>query len=121
VRGRPDLKKGRHVYLICRDPANPTKKFFVPESEVLDQVKAIFRSIQVPSKLVNALLAHMKASHEAENQFHRDAIAGLRREYDQTRDKLAVLLDLRLDKSITRRIRQKGALRRTNTTKRRAS
>jgi site-specific DNA recombinase len=32
-----DLKKGRHVYLICRDPANPTKKFFVPESEVLDQ------------------------------------------------------------------------------------
>ena len=43
----------------------------------------------------------MKASHEAENQFHRDAIAGLRREYDQTRDKLAVLLDLRLDKSIT--------------------
>ncbi len=96
-----DLKMGRHVYLICRDPANPTKKFFVPESEVLDQVKTIFRSIQVPSKLVNALLAHMKASHEAENQFHRDAIAGLRREYDQTRDKLAVLLDLRLDKSIT--------------------
>ena len=46
-----DLKKGRHVYPICRDPANPTKKFFVPESEVLDQVKAIFRSIQVPSKL----------------------------------------------------------------------
>ena len=49
-----DLKKGRHVYLICRDPANPTKKFFVPESEVLDQINAI----QVPSKLVNALLAH---------------------------------------------------------------
>ena len=51
--------------------------------------------------MVNALLAHMKASHEAENQFHRDAIAGLRREHDHTRDKLAVLLDLRLDKSIT--------------------
>ena len=68
---------------------------------MLDQVKAIFRSIQVPSKLVKALLAHMKASHEAENQFHRDAIAGPRRKYDQTRDKLAVLLDLRLDKSIT--------------------
>ena len=27
--------------------------------------------------------------------------AGLRRVYDQTRDKLAVLLDLRLDKSFT--------------------
>jgi hypothetical protein len=42
-----------------------------------------------------------RGAAKAENQFHQDAIAGLRREYDQIRDKLAVLLDLRLDKSIT--------------------
>jgi hypothetical protein len=96
-----DLKKQRHVYLICRDPADPEKKLFVPEAEVLDQVKAVFHSIRIPPKLLNALLAHMKASHEAENQFHRDAMVGLRRECDQVRDRLAVLLDLRLDKSIT--------------------
>jgi site-specific DNA recombinase len=96
-----DVKKGRHVYLICRDPADPEKKLFVREAEVLDQVKGVFRSIQIPPKLLNALLAHMKAGHEAETQFHRDAIAGLRREYDQVRARLAVLLDLRLDKSIT--------------------
>ena len=98
---RSDLKKGRHVYLICRDPATPDKKLFVPESAVLDQVKAIFRSIEVPPKLLDALLAHMKAAHEAENQFHRDAIEGLRREFDQVRERLATLLDMRLDKSIT--------------------
>ena len=96
-----DLKKGRHVYLICRDPAEPDKKLFIPESAVLDQVKAVFRTIQVPPKLLDALLAHMKAGHEAENQFHRDAIEGLRRKFDQPRERLATLLDLRLDKSIT--------------------
>jgi site-specific DNA recombinase len=96
-----DLKKRRHVYLICRDPAAPEKKLFVPESAVLDQVKAILRTIQVPPKLLDALLAHMKAGHEAETRFHQDAIDGLRREYDQLRDRLATLLDLRLDKSIT--------------------
>jgi hypothetical protein len=96
-----DLKKRRHVYLICRDPAAPDKKLFVPESAVLDQVKAILRTIQVPPKLLDALLAHMKAGHEAEIRFHQDAIDGLRREYDQLRDRLATLLDLRLDKSIT--------------------
>jgi site-specific DNA recombinase len=96
-----DLKKGKHVYLICRDPADPTKKLFVPEDEVLDQIKSVFRSIQVPEKLVEALLEHMKASHAVENQFHRDAVDGLRREYDQVRNKLATLLDLRLDQSIT--------------------
>jgi hypothetical protein len=96
-----DLKKGRHVYLICRDPAAPDKTLFVPESAVLDQVKAILRTIQVPPKLLDALLAYMKAGHEAENQFHQDAINALRHEYDQLRDRLATLLDLRLDKSIT--------------------
>ena len=68
---------------------------------VLDQVKAVFRAIQVPPRLLEALLTHMRAGHEAEKQFHRDAVAGLRREYDQVRDRLAVLLDLRLDRSIT--------------------
>ena len=96
-----DLKKGRHTYLICRDPVKPEKKLFVPESVVLDQVKAVLRTIQLPPKLLDALLAHMKAGHEAENQFHRDAIEGLRREFDRFRDRLATLLDLRLDKSIT--------------------
>ena len=96
-----DLKKGQHVYLICRDPDQPEKKLFIPENTVLDQIKVVFRAIKVPPKLLNALLTHMKAGHEAENEFHRDAIVGLRREYDQLRDKLATLLDLRLDKSIT--------------------
>jgi site-specific DNA recombinase len=96
-----DLKKGRHVYLICRDPAEPEKKLFIPERAVLNQIKDVFRTIQVPPNLLDALLVHMKAGHEVENQFHRDAIEGLRREYDLVRDRLATLLDLRLDKSIT--------------------
>ena len=96
-----DRKKGRHVYLICRDPVAPDKKLFVPEDEVLKQVLAVFRSIKVPDRLLNALLAHMRASHDAEQQFHVNEIAALRRAYDQAQAKLATLLDMRLEKSIT--------------------
>jgi DNA invertase Pin-like site-specific DNA recombinase len=96
-----DLKKGRHVYLICRDPADPSKKMFVPEDEVLKQVLAVFRSIKVPEKLLDALLAHMQESHAAEQKFHADEMAALRAEYDRLQGKLATLLDMRLDKSIT--------------------
>jgi hypothetical protein len=103
-----DCKKGR---LICRDLAQPEKKLFVPERVVLNQIKAVFRTIQVPPKLLDALLAHMKAGHEAENQFHRDAIEGLRREYDLVRDRLAHF-------SICGSTR---VLRGTNTTTKRAS
>ena len=96
-----DLKKGKHVYLICRDPGDPARKVFVPEGEVLDQVRAALRSIQVPDALLSALLEHMKASHAAENRFHVEAVAQLRSEHDKVRERLATLLDLRLDKSIT--------------------
>jgi site-specific DNA recombinase len=96
-----DLKKDRHVYLICRDPSEPGRKLFVPESAVLDQVKSVFQAIQIPPNLLDALLAHMKAGHATENQFHRDAIEGLRREGDKVRERLAMLLDLRLDRRIT--------------------
>jgi len=96
-----DLKKGKHVYLICRDPENPNKKLFVPEREILDQVESVLRSIQVPETFLDALLRHMKSGHETENQFHREAIEGLRREHDKVRDRLSTLLDMRLDQSIT--------------------
>ncbi len=96
-----DLKKGRHVYLICRDPDDPERKLYVPEGDVLDQVMESFRSIQIPPALLEALLTHMKASHEAENRFHKDAITGLRGEHDKIRDRLDALLDMRLDQSIT--------------------
>jgi site-specific DNA recombinase len=96
-----DLKKGRHVYLICRDPSNASRKLFVAENEVLKQVSAVFGSIQVPESLLDALLSHMRASHDVEKQFHGDAIAALRRDYDRVQQKLAALLDMRLDKSIT--------------------
>ncbi len=97
-----DTKKGVHTYLICRDPENPDKKLFVRELDVIKQVKAAMARIQIPEALLDELLAHMKANHAAENQFHIDTIAGLRREADQNRERLSTLLDLVLDKSITR-------------------
>lgn len=96
-----DLKKSRYIYLVCRDPDDPSRKLFVPEGEVIAQVKAALRTIRIPDALLSALLAHMKVSHAAENRFHIDAIAQLRKEQDQVRDRLSALLDLRLDKSIT--------------------
>jgi len=51
------VKKGRHIYLICRDPADPGRKLFIPEAKILDQIKAVFSSIHIPPKLLNAQLS----------------------------------------------------------------
>ena len=96
-----DLKKGRHVYLICRDPNNPAKKLFVPEQTVIAQVKETLTSIRMPVKLLEALSAHMRSSHDAEKNFRANAIQELRREHDRVTARLDTLLDMRLDQSIT--------------------
>jgi hypothetical protein len=51
-----DIKKGKHVYLICREPSDPTRKVFVPEDEVLNQVKDVLAAIRIPEALLTALL-----------------------------------------------------------------
>ncbi len=96
-----DIKKGKHIYLVCRDPANPAKKVFVPEVEVLKQLKNVFRSFYIEDDVLEVLTKHLQKGHEAERQFHNDAIDGLRKRYDQIDGMLATLLDMRLSKSIT--------------------
>lgn len=97
-----DMKKGKFVYLICRNPADPAKKLFVPEKDVLNQVKAVFKSFHITQEVMESLTEHLKASHEVEKGFHKDAIANLRKEYDITQTRLSTLLDMRLDGSITK-------------------
>jgi site-specific DNA recombinase len=96
-----DVKKGRHVYLICRDPADPSRKLFVPEADVLEQVKTALGRLAIEPKLVAALSAHMRESLAAEQDFHASAIEALRRRADGERKRLANLLDMRLDGAIS--------------------
>ena len=46
-----DLKKGRHVYLICRDPDEPGNKLFIPESTILDRVRGRFPIYTNPAQV----------------------------------------------------------------------
>ena len=97
-----DLKKGKFVYLMCRDPENPDKILYVPENQVLEQIREVFKSFHLPENLIAALTEHLKSGHEAEKDFHMDAVKSLQKEYVEIRDKLNILLEMRLDKSITK-------------------
>ena len=96
-----DLKKGRYIYLVCYDPENPDKRFYVKESEVLDQIKDVFKSLEIPADVLEAVQEHLKHSFEAEKEFHKEAIQGLEKESTLIQVKLDRLLDLLLEKSIT--------------------
>ncbi len=90
-----DLKKGKYVYLICNDPANPDKKMWIKESAIIEQVEEVFKSIQVPEQYLPDLLAYIQNMHESEKEFHHNVIDDLHldiRQIDMQLDKLTDLL-----------------------------
>ena len=97
-----DLKKGKYVYLLCRNPSNPEKKMWIKEEVVLDQVRDVFRSIQIPSSVLLGIMNHLKSSHESEKAFHHESIKNLHRESEEIARKQDRLTDLLLDESITK-------------------
>lgn len=96
-----DIKKGKYVYLICRDPKNPDKKLFVKEGVILDQIKEVFKSLQVPEDLLKLLQKHLEESAGSERKFHQLQIKSLEKESSLVQSKLDNLLDMRLSSSIT--------------------
>lgn len=96
-----DIKKGKYVYLICRDPKNPDKKLFIKEEKIIDQIKEVFKSLEVPEDLFKVLQQHLMDSAKTEREFHSLQIGRLEKENSKTQTMLNELLDMRLSKSIT--------------------
>lgn len=99
-----DLKKGKHVYLISRDPSDPEKKIWTREADVLEQIKDVFKAIQMPEGVMQDILDQLKKSHDSEKQFHTASIEALNRESALVSNRIEALMDAFLDKSITKDI-----------------
>ena len=96
-----DLKKEKYVYLICRDSQNPDKKLFIKEELILNQIKEVFKSLNVPKELFEVLQKHLINSAKSEREFHKAQIDKFQKEDSKLQDKFETLLDMRLAKSIT--------------------
>ncbi len=96
------MKKGKHIYLIGRDPADVKRKVWTNENVALDQIGDIFKSIQIPEDVMAYITEHLKKTHQSEKDFHQSSIKGLRNEADGITKKLDRLLEVLMDESITK-------------------
>ena len=96
-----DIKKGKYVYLICRDPNNKKKKLFVPETIVLEEVRKVFQSIRIEDQILKEIAEHLKEIHNSEKEFQGRAVIELQKENNKIQSMLDKLLDLLLAESIT--------------------
>ena len=97
-----DIKKGKHIYLISRDPANPDKKIWTNEKIVMEQIRQVFKSIQIPETILAEIVDQLKKTHQSEKDYHQVSVKSLTKESELVTKRLDVLLDEYLDKSITK-------------------
>ena len=99
-----DLKKGRYVYLVTRDPANPNKKQWIKERTVLRQIEAAINSFAIPDKFLAEIIDYVRTSHEAEKAFHYEQVRALNVEKNALTAKLNRLTDLLLEGHIMKEV-----------------
>lgn len=97
-----DIKKGKHIYVISRDPANPDKKIWTNENLVLEQIRDVFKSIQILPALLTEILDELKKTHKSEQEFHHTSIKSLNKENELVTKRLDSLMEKFLDESITK-------------------
>ena len=95
-------KKNKNTYLITWNPQDIKKKIYVPEDKILNQVSDIFKSIAVPKDMLDEITSYLQQSHESEKQYHSQKLISLRKEHDSIKDKVNRLLDLHLERVISK-------------------
>lgn len=93
---------GEWTYLIGYDPKEPSKKIWVREEKVLDQVIAILGRLQMEPELLEKVKAYIRQTAHTEHDFLRRSIIELQKEQTQLQSRMATLMDLLLDGAIER-------------------
>jgi DNA invertase Pin-like site-specific DNA recombinase len=101
----PDLKKGKYVYYSCsngrKDICNI--KVYIREEELLEPIYGVLEAFKaIPQQKIDELIDGLKQSSDAKNLYHKNMINTLQSEYNSTQTRIDSLLDLLIDRSITK-------------------
>lgn len=97
----PETKKGKYIYLRPNSKEGCNCKQ-IKEEQALETVLDVLKRMVMPDDLVKELKNTLKNSVEAKKDFNTNSIKMLRKQYDDIQKKLDMLLEVRLESSITK-------------------
>ncbi len=98
-----EIKKGKFVYYSCTNAKHICKRVYIPEKELLKPVYEVLDAFQnITEEMQKKVVNELKQVNEAEVAFHDKEIKRIQSEYNLTQAKLDNLLNLLIDKSITK-------------------
>lgn len=97
----PEIKKGKYVYYSCSNFKGNCERIYVPEKELLEPIRELLKSIQLPNEKVGKIVEDLKTFTNNKNQFHERMIKQLQSEYNETQVRLDGLIDMLASRRIT--------------------
>ena len=97
-----EMKKGQYVYYHCTGNRGKCPDKYVREEDIAQQFGAVIRAIQLDDEVLQWIKTALKGSHEAEEHYHREALAGLQNQYEKLQKRLDAIYMDKLDGEITR-------------------
>lgn len=85
------------TYLIASDPNNPTKKVFVREEKIIQQVENVFDSMHLEPDVLEQVIEGIRSSAHAEQEHYKEIIKELHAEHTKIQSRMSKLIDLYLD------------------------
>jgi DNA invertase Pin-like site-specific DNA recombinase len=99
----PEKKKGKFIYYSCTNAKRICKRVYVPEKDLLKPLMDVFEAFAaIPEDVEVRLTDELRANNESEVVYHKKELARIRAEYDRVQNRVDGLMDLLLDKSITK-------------------
>ncbi len=99
----PEIKKGRFIYYSCTNAKGTCKREYIPEEVLLKPVYDVLKAFEgIAEKTQARLVEKLRKLNEFEVEYHNKEIKRIRAEYDHVQKRTQVLLDMRLDLSITK-------------------
>jgi len=102
----PELKRKKSglvfIYYSCTNAKGNCHRVYVPEKTLLERINAVFSDFEaIPMDVQDRLVNELRDLNEQEAIYHDKQNARIRTENDRLEKRARVLLDMRLDQSIT--------------------
>jgi len=95
----PETAKG-HIYYSCTNYRGFHKKrTYIREEVLMKPIYEVFKNIKLPDEKIKEITEDLRKSNEVKNEFHKQSLGALRKEYDRIEKRISRLFDLRLDDS----------------------
>jgi site-specific DNA recombinase len=95
-------KKKYNMYSCTNSKQVHEGRKYINEDDFLKQVYGVFADLTLSNEQVEEITEEVKKSQESKNLYHTNALKELRTKYDACQNKVDRLLDLYVDKSITK-------------------